>query len=337
MRWIIALLSILLVTACAQPPAAPDWIDGEPKAYSIDRYLIGRGQAASAALARDRARADLAKTFTVKVRELSTDQLLWQQGGVGLQGLQTQASRDIQTQTEQLIEGVQIADTWRAKEGGDYYVLAILDRFQVGNRLRSRINQLDNETAENITRARNEKTLPEQISAARNAFSAQLERRYEQQMLTIVDGSGMGVKPRYQLAELKNDFEQLLDRWKIAPKVIKDEFGDLQGLLAGALANAGILHRANVTEADYLLVGELSSEKLMETDGWHWLRGVLKISLLESKNGSILGSHQWSFKTSSRQAEMVKIRARKQLGETLDRELLQVLIGFGHDKRVRAD
>ncbi|MDX2479168.1 MAG: LPP20 family lipoprotein [Desulfuromusa sp.] len=337
MRWIIALFSLLLATACAQPPQVPDWIDGESQDYSVTRYLLGRGQADLAALARDRARADLAKNFTVKVREQSIDQLLWQQGGVGLQGLQAQASRDIQIQTEQLVEGVQIVESWRGEEGGDYHVLAVLDRLQAGTRLRSRIHQLDNETEENISRARTEETLPERIAAGRNALSAQIDRYYQQKMLTIVDASGVGVRPRYQLAELKNDFEQLLDRWRIAPQVAGDELGDLQGLLAGALANSGVLHRAKPEEADYLLVGDLSSQELQGADGWHWLRGTLQVSLLEPKSGSVLGRHQWTYKTSSRQVEMVEIRARKQLADILDRELLQVLIGFGHDERLKTE
>ncbi len=185
MKQLLTLLGLLLLSACAQPPANPDWIAGEPGSYSDSRYLIGRGQAESVGVARDRARADLAKIFAVQIREQSSDQLLWQQGGEGLQGLQTSISRDISVQTDQLIEGVKIAETWQAETGGDYHVLAVLDRLQAGNRLRERINQLDDETAENIAHARNEDTLPEQIAAARAALAAQVERQYVQKMLTI--------------------------------------------------------------------------------------------------------------------------------------------------------
>lgn len=336
MKQIIVLFSLLLMTACAQPPVIPDWIAGEPVAYSGNRYLLGRGQAATVGQARDRARADLAKVFAVQIREQSNEQLFWQQGGEGLQGLQQKISRDIQARTNQLVEGVQIAETWQAEEGGAYHALATLDRLQAGNRLRSRINHLDNETAEYIDRARREDKLPRQIASARNALQAQFERQYEQKMLTIVDSTGTGIKSRYQLAELKSDFEQLLDRWEIAPEVIQDDLGGLQGLLAGALGNAGILHRAEATEADYLLVSELNSEELKAADDWHWLRGVLEITLKDRKSGSVMGTHQWFFKTSSRQAEIVEIRARSQLANILDRELLEVLTGFGPDEQKKA-
>ena len=333
MRPIIILICLLLMGACAKAPVVPDWIAGNSAEYSSHRYLLGRGEAASVGLARDRARADLAKNFSVQVHEQSTDKLLWQQGGEGLQGLQTTISRNILTQTNRLIEGVQIAETWRAEEGGNYHVLAVLDRLQAGNRLRARINQLDNETADSINRARDEEALPEQISAARNALEAQLKRRNQQTFLTIIDTTGTGIRPKYQLAELKNDFDKLLSRWEITPRITQDDLGGGENLLAGALGNIGVLHRADATAADYLLLGELAAKELNTTDGWYWLRGVLTVSLQDRNSERIIGTYQWFFKVSSRQADLVKIRARSYLAAVLDRELLEVLTGFGSGQK----
>lgn len=333
MNQIITLFILLLLSACAQPASTPDWIAGESAAYSGGRYLLGRGQAASVGLARDRARADLAKIFAVKIREQSSDQSFWQQGGEGLQGLQTTISRDIQARTEQLVEGVQIAETWRSESAGDYHALAVLDRLQAGNRLRAKINQLDAETTEQVDRARRETTLPEQIAAARAALLAQLQRQHEQQLLTIVDVTGTGIAAKYRLAELKNDFDQLLDRWQIAPQVGQDELGGLQELLAGALGNAGVLHSATSSDADYLLLGELDSENFVAS-GWYWQRGMLQVTLQERGSGRVFGRHQWPFKVSSQQPKSAEMRVRSHLAELLDRELLEVLTGFGANNDV---
>ena len=337
MRPIIILICLFLLSACAKTPVIPDWVAGNPAEYSNNRYLLGRGEASSVGLARDRARADLAKNFAVKIQEQTTDELLWQQGGEGQQGLQTTISRNIQSQTDRLIEGVKIAETWRAEEGGNYHVLAILDRLQAGSRLRARINQLDRETAENINRARREEALPDQISAARNALEAQLKRRHQQSLLTIVDVTGTGIRPKYQLADLKNDFDTLLKRWKISPQVTHDDLGEGEELLAGALGNIGVLHRADAAAADYLLVGQLVSKELNTADGWYWLRGVLTVSLQDRNSGQVFGTHQWFFKTSSRQADLVKIRARSYLAAILDRELLEVLTSFGQGQKEKTN
>ncbi|MHB8763015.1 MAG: hypothetical protein ACYDA8_01525, partial [Deferrisomatales bacterium] len=64
-----ALLLALAALGCAGAPAQPDWVAGTPQQYPAARYLLGRGQGDTPALARDRARADLAKNFRVSVSE----------------------------------------------------------------------------------------------------------------------------------------------------------------------------------------------------------------------------------------------------------------------------
>lgn len=329
MKTIIALMILAMGAGCATGPLTPDWIASEPAAYPVARYLSGRGQGETAGLARDRARTDLAKVFEVAVRESSSERLQWQQGGSDGNGLQASISRDIQLQSSQVIQGVQIAQTWRATDGGDYHALAVLDRLRAGNRLRAEIADLDAETEQNIGRARRDEFLPEKVSAAFNALNAQLSRQHPQKMLQIVDLSGNGLPSKYRLAELKSDFEGLLDRWQIGLAVARDELGGAEAILAGALGTAGIKHQANAAQAEYLLQADLGSERLKTADGWNWVRGTLRVALVETAGGSVLGSHQWTYKGSARQAEMAEVRARDQLARLLGQELLEVLVDFG--------
>ena len=71
----IQVLCLILTTlmSCAGTPERPEWINGNSQKYESSRYLIGRGQSDIQAVARDRARADLAKTFQVGVLEESED------------------------------------------------------------------------------------------------------------------------------------------------------------------------------------------------------------------------------------------------------------------------
>ena len=329
MKKFIGLMLLLLCVGCAKGPLTPDWIASEPAAYPATRYLNGRGQGETLGLARDRARSDLAKVFEVAISESSRDHLQWQQGQAGENGLKTSISRDIQAQTSQVIKGVQIAQAWRGEAGGDYHALAVLDRPQAGNRLRAEIETLDRETAENIGRARRDEPLPEKISAAYNALNAQLKRQHPQKMLRIVDLTGVGLPAKYRLAELKSDFESLLDRWQVGLRVELDELGGVESLLAGALGNAGIKHLASGSTAEYLLQADIDSEKFKSGDGWNWVRGTLRISMLETASGNIIGAHQWSYKSSARQAAMSEIRARDNLASRLGQDLLEVLVEFG--------
>jgi len=75
----LAFSSALIFSGCAslgdndQEGARPDWIDGSSSHYPRMKYIIGRGQAEELAVAQDRARANIAKTFQVNVHERSTD------------------------------------------------------------------------------------------------------------------------------------------------------------------------------------------------------------------------------------------------------------------------
>jgi hypothetical protein len=329
MRIFIVFSLFALLTACAGEAVRPQWVTTVPAEFSAVRYLSGRGQAETSGLARDRARADLAKIFEVAVRESSSEALQWQQGVGQGDGLKTRISRDITSRTSQVVEGIEIVETWRAETGGDYHALAVLNRLQASNRLRAEIDELDNQTRENIERAGAENNLPEQVAAAYNALDAQVRRIHQQKMLRVVDVTGRGLPPEYPLVTLKNNFEELLDRWTIGVRVERDQIGGLTELLAGALAGSGFRHLDDASQAAYLLQAVIDNEQLTGGDGWFWVRGTLRISLIEATSGNRIGSHHWSYKASARQADMAEIRARDQLSEVLSRELLKALVGFG--------
>ncbi len=328
MRRIIVGLLLFLSAGCAADRSAPDWVDGRAASYPAAQYLIGRGQGNTASLARDRARADLAKIFEVRVREHSYERLEWQQGQGADAELQTRIMRDIRAQVGQVIKGMQIVGNWHDREG-DYYALAVLDRQATAKRLRKELMTCDRETQQNIVQAQGEDFLPEKVHAAYQALRTQQRCQQSRKMVQIVDPTGNGMPAIYSMVALKNDLETLLDRWHIALVVEHDELGGAKALLAGALANTGVRYQADPAGVDYLLKAEVSSEQLKTADGWYWVRGSLKIFLLEADSGNQAGSHQWFFKTSARQAEMARIRAEKQLAEILDRELLETLMTFG--------
>ena len=56
------------VVALAAPP---EWINGNPKMYPNEMYLIGRGVGSTAEEAQNRARGDLATIFEVRVEVLT--------------------------------------------------------------------------------------------------------------------------------------------------------------------------------------------------------------------------------------------------------------------------
>ena len=308
----ILVISLLLSACGAGKQVRPDWVDAKSKQYPAERYLIGRGEADRQPSARDRARADLAKVFQVAVVEQSRDIIKYSSRGIGkdeVKQLETEASRDIETRTEQVLSGIDIAETWQDPKSKQYHALAVLDRMQTSNRLRQEINQQDEVTDEHISAARNNPDLIAKIGAASRAVETQVERDSTQRILKIVDRSGVGVIPRHNLGKLVNNRDELVKRLTISPKISKDDVGDLDKTLAGALASSGFSHKGN--SAAYLLDASLD------------------INLQDAKTGESRGSHRWTFKASGQTEASARKRVKTDIDKTLKAELKDTIVSFG--------
>jgi len=325
--WLLALL-----TACAASPDAkrPAWIDGPSKRWPSSAWLVGRGQSPSRAIAQDRARADLAKNFSVRVAETSRDVTRYegsQPAGKPATGtLRQSARRDIETRTEQILRGVEIADLWRDPQTGEYHALAVLDRMQAAAGLREFIADKDAATAREVALARE---AADPLSAARHATRAvnlQVAREEARRLLQVVDPSGLGEPSRWHLDVLRSDRDALLARVRIRTQVVADPIGDLEPLLAGAVADAGFA--ASAGEAGYLLQARLELTPLIDEQGWHWYRGSLQLELLTLPDGHPRGSVRWPVKVSARDPGTARQRVLDEIGRRLEQDLRQTVISF---------
>jgi len=325
------LVSGLILSGCGTTgKTKPDWVNAKSKDYPSSRYLLGRGEASRQTQARDRARSDLAKIFQVAVVEQSKDIVSYSSRGVGrdaVEQLTTEASRDIETRTEQVLSGVDIAEIWQDPKDKSYHALATLDRLQTSSRLRQEINQHDDVTDQHITTAKNTADLITRIGTASRAVESQIERDSTQRILKIVDRSGIGVIPKHNLGKLVNDRDALIKRLTIRPKVSRDDIGNLERTLSGALATVGFSHKGDT--ASYILDASLETQPVEDKEGWMWIRASLDINLQDTKTGESRGSHRWSIKASAQTEGSAKKRAKDKLDQLLKKELKQTIISFG--------
>lgn len=330
-----ATLSFLLcaMSACASHPATPDWVNGPSAKYKSEQYLIGRGQAASAEEARDRARADLAKIFQISVSVESEDvQTFAQKSGTAAKGATpageyaSQASRRISTHTEQIVEGVQVAETWQDPLTGTHFALAVMPRLQASQRLRQEIERLDAATRQYLEEARGATDILAKIGAAGHALDAQLERTGYQKSLRIVDPTGRGEESEWNTAKLGADLAELLKRVHLATDA-PDVPPGFAAAVNGAVANAGFLAETG-QKPDYVLEARMPLEDLGLRDGWYWQRGVLEVTLKETASNRVRGSKRWDIKTSAQDQAVSRQRALALADSILKKELRDTLIGF---------
>lgn len=334
-RILILVLTTLFIGACggtpSKPADQPDWVNGRSKQYPPELYLTGRGQSKQSDDAKDRARADLAKTFEVYIQENQKDVQAFSAVKEDDKAQQTHSQLDVTrtiiTSTDQIVRGIQIGDVWRDSVSGEQYALAILSRQQATAALRQEIGRLDETTRINIDAATSSEDPLVKVGKANRALNAQIERLAFQRSLSVVDRSGEGVRNTWSIASLQNDFEKLLNRTRVHPAITNDDSGQIKDILAGAVAAAGF-SADDTSGTDFTLETSLSLEDLgQKSDGWWWSQGALEIKLLD-KNGKTRGNKRWPIKVSAQQKQVIAQRAKDDVAKILNKDLRSTLVGF---------
>ena len=319
MQKAIPFVGMLLLTACAigggtRGDARPDWLDGSSEQYPSRSFVIGIGSADDLATARDRARADLAKTFRVSIDATSRDtqQYSSQDNGVGASSeYSAEIQRDLSVRTQQVLEGVTVPESWQDMDSRRYHALAVLNRAQAAARLRQDISGMDAAAATLLNRARATDDNFSRAQLALEVVENQRRRAVMQDMLRAVDPTGNGVAPRWPLAQLEADLQTALSRITLQP----EGSSPWRDILAGQLADSGF----TISEHGEYVVRLTADENAIKRDGWHWLRTNLVLDI-KNAEGRSLGQQRWEIKESATDAGTAEMRVREKAAAILGRE-----------------
>ncbi|HEX7043030.1 MAG TPA: LPP20 family lipoprotein [Burkholderiales bacterium] len=332
MKPIAIVLALGLLAGCASSAEVPDWVSGAAAGYPPSQYLLGRGEAESGEEARDRARADLAKVFEVQIAVESEDEQAFRTDGAEGR-YASRSARRVSAHTERLLEGVEIAETWRDPRTHRYHALAVLQRQKAASVLRERIAELDAATRVQLERARRADDPLFKIAAAARAVAAQTERAGHLKTLRVVSAVGVGQEPEWSLERLRSDLDGLLRRVAVAPRVVADTTGGLVPVVQGAVAGAGFT--VDTARPDYVLEASLALDDLGLQDGWYWQRGVLEVRLIQTGSERVRGAKRWPIKASALAREGAVKRALDQADAVLRKELRATVLGFAATNAAR--
>ncbi|HEX6928871.1 MAG TPA: LPP20 family lipoprotein [Gammaproteobacteria bacterium] len=317
-RMIPPLAAMLVLAGCATGSGrqgdAPDWIDGSSERYPASSYVVGIGSADDLATARDRARADLAKTFRVFVDETSTDtqQYSTQDGAAGAASeYSAEVRRDLSLRTQQVLEGVTLPESWQDPASKRHHALAVLSRAQAAARLRQDISGLDAAAETLLNRARAAGDDFRRAQIALDVVENQQRRAALQDALRAVDPTGTGVAPRWPLAQLQADLRVALSRITLNPQGEEP----WRGILAGQLADSGF----QVSDSGMYNVLLTVDESATKRGDWHWLRGIMVLDV-KAPDGRSLGQQRWELKESATDAGTAEMRLREKVAANLARE-----------------
>lgn len=335
--WLSAMTVLLLQTACVgsggknvkgSSGSKPDWVNGDAGYYPNSQYLTATGSASKAEQAKDRALANLVKTFEVEVRENTTtrsDTNVSIRDGNESYTKNQRLNQQINLRTDKVVQGARVAETWFDKPVQTYHALAVLDRKQAGSNIQSEMARLDQETDTELSRSRSQSDPLLVMASLNKALELQNQRLGLQNSLKVIDTSGRGKPAQWNLADLRGQLESHLQALRIATAVDSDPIGRLGQAIQSAMGNAGF--PAANGSSDFTLVAGLDVQDLGVRDGWHWLRGKLSIKLVEA-DGKIRGRKQWPLKVSAQQRNDAESRLMTQVSKKLNQELKDSIIAF---------
>jgi hypothetical protein len=327
------LMLSLLITACMQSAAvmstgdAPEWVRSEPDMYPNFKYLSATGSASKAEQAKARALSNLAKIFEVQIREVSTtsqDTKSSKKDGVETVESSARIASTVNLKTDKMVQGARIAEQWQSSADLTYHALAVLDRTQAGNNIRSEMNRLDEETQHALDQQKKRSDALLKISDLHKTNSLQQDRQTLQKTLKIIDVKGNGSPALWNLAELNEQLQQALRSLPLQTVVKTDDIGGLSNILQGAASKAGF----NVGSSGYQLAASLETQEPINQGNWYWLRATLKIELIAQDGVTVIGYQSWPLKVSASNPSQLDARMLKEADKKLKQELLNSVLEF---------
>ena len=327
------LMLSFLVTACMQSTAvmstgdAPEWVGSEPDMYPNFKYLSATGSASKAEQAKARALSNLAKIFEVQIREVSTtsqDTKSSKKDGVETVESSARIASTVNLKTDKMVQGARIAEQWQSSTDLTYHALAVLDRTQAGNNIRSEMNRLDEETQHALDQQKKRSDALLKISDLHKANALQQDRQTLQKTLKIIDVKGKGSPALWSLAELNERLQQALRSLPLQTVVKTDDIGGLSAIVQGAASKAGF----NVGGSGYQLAASLETQEPIDQGDWHWLRATLKIELIAQDGVTVIGYKSWPLKVSASSPSQLDARMLKEADKKLKQELLNSVLVF---------
>ncbi len=318
-----------LLAGCGGPQR-PQWVAEPHGQFPEARYLAGVGEAGSRVEAEDRARAEIAKIFQVRIeaRDLSREEFSsGPAGSVSGGRYRQEASSELEAVTSRLLSGVRIAETWQDERRNRHYALAVLDRQAAAAPLRRELADVDLRLAGVVDQARSADARLAGLGALLSAIDLLKRREPLVADLAVLDAAGYAPQPPVGRAEIEQARDELIRQMHFNVELEGDDGGVVRGAVIKALARTG-LRLAPAFDQDLLLRGRVSLEEYRRNDPWHWTLATAQMEFLD-REGRVFDAVRATVREGSQIAARSRLLAREKLGQEVADKLLQRLQRLG--------
>lgn len=307
-----AALGLVVTFACAAPsrslrptaaqadPLRPAWIDGY---CERGRFLCGVGSGENVEAAEVKARKNLALIFEANIRSVSESFERASQTVASATGEQWEEVQKIReysmVETDRALETTDIIERWDDGQG-TVWALAVIDRQQRSQDLRSQIGRLDATVDDELARAEGADSELKRFPPLRRAMAALAERTALEADLRIIDVNGRGAPAEHTLPEVLSLLSDTRSRLRIGLSVAGKGAKKVARCLENGLTDAGHeIAKVEVDERaqapfslqglfDVLIEAGVESEALHVRSGTHTVKAELTLRMIDGKSGKTL-------------------------------------------------
>ena len=261
------LLALLLFAGCKSTPKYPQWVKkGVSQDHPKGEYLIGVGSGGDIEGAKENARAEIAKQFSLQITQAT--KIL--QNFTGMEGdksnnwiLKTTISDMTSSFVNETVQGIEIAETWTDKKAKTVYALAILPRMATARRLEEKIADLDFQIDELYKRSQSAGAIVSRIRPLVQAIEHVKERTILNNQLLVVSPVGSGIPATVRPEQLDKALNETLGSLKVAIVVEGDPNDRVRNAIVQSLNRGKISVQPSQDGCDVLISGKVEA---METN-----------------------------------------------------------------------
>ena len=305
----------------------PDWTDGTSAEFPRNRFLTGVGIADDQASAMERARGEISRVFstqvTVNSMATATEQTTERQGTSS-----TASSQDImqtvRSTSQKVLEGVEIARSWREAAAGRYYSLAVLDRAKALAAMGDKMEELDGQAKDLQARLT---ATPEKLDKVKYALRLRSMMKARESLAADMRVLAPGERPDagFDATAALDAAAKALGQLDVAV-IMPDGASGVRSAIISALNAIGLDGReAKGPEgADIAVDCSAQFEQVADPDprsAWKWARGAASVSMKDVKTSKIFLNFDASAKEASAEESGARARAEVSLGKKIAAEI----------------
>ena len=321
---------LLFLSACGlfapNPDQMPDWILGESSSYPKADYVSSIGAASALFEAKNRAKAGITNYFAISVKETikysDSAEFEWIKHQVPQKRQELEKSI-VDNMTQSLGE-IQLVKEWHDKKKGIYYVLGVIERDNLIDKLKVEIENLDNITNKAIKLSNTDESQLRRFKMASRAIKAQRKRSLLQVQLMVMSNDKKGLPYRWAIRDLEPHRRNLIPK----VKVHTTSRGAFQFETKMAIEKTLKAEGFNTTRRGQLKIASaMTIKNLGQQGGWHWLEGQLNLKILEN-NHRVIGEKTWLLKISASGEKAAEARLLGKAKEVIIYELPDLLLDY---------